>query len=82
VVLAGPPTTTWETYHVAVHAFEVLVISTDTDPLTAWPELDALAEQLVEPLALDTSRVTTWQPAHGDPWPCLVLTLDTTTTRE
>lgn len=79
VVLVNPPATTWETWAVQVHAFEVTVISPDRDPLTAWPILDSLADDLATPLAIDTARLTFWQPQTGDPWPCVHLTLDTTT---
>lgn len=80
VILVSPPRTTWETWTVQVHAFEITVISPDLDPLTAWPILDGIADDLSTPLEIDTARLTTWQPTQGDAWPCVHLTLDTTTT--
>lgn len=77
--LVHPPQTTWETWTVQVHAFEVTIVSPDADPLTAWPILDQLAQDLALPLEIDTARLTTWQPTAGDVWPCVHLTLDTTT---
>lgn len=80
--LIHPPRTTWETWTVQVHAFEVTIVSPDMDPLTAWPILDQLAQDLALPLEIDTARLTTWQPTAGDAWPCVHLTLDTTTHQE
>lgn len=80
VVLVNPPQTTWETWTVQVHDFEITILSPDTDPLIAWPILDGIAEDLSGPLEIDTARLTVWQPNVGDSWPCIHLTLDTTTT--
>lgn len=79
IVLVNPPRTEWETHTTAVHTFDVHVLAPDRDPLTAWPLLDGLTETIAAPLEIDTSRLTMWQPATGDPWPCMHITLDTAT---
>lgn len=80
VLLVNPPAVTYETYTVRVYGFEVILVSPTADPLDAWPALDEITEVLAEPLAIDTARLTMWQPQEGQPWPCSHLTLDTAET--
>lgn len=77
VVLIQPPRTTYETHVLSTNEWTVVVVSDCPEPLDAWPQLDALAELLRDPLDVDACAPAHFQPPHGPAWPALSLTLTT-----
>ena len=77
VVLIPAPTITHLTPGTSECDWGLLVLVPERDALTAWPLLDAIATRVAEVTLAERTHYASFQPPHGQPWPCAVVTTTT-----
>lgn len=77
VVLIPAPAITHLSSGVSECEWSLLVLVPERDALTSWPKLDAIAERVATATLAERTHYASFQPPHGQPWPCAVVTTTT-----